>query len=301
MLTSYDALIKEDLIGSFQKFDLGEIQELSQAEMPNFSWEDQDRTLFLGIDLQNDFMESGALGVPGSHEDMKRTLQFIYHNFNRISQIMVSLDTHSLQQVFHPTWWVDRDGNHPAPLTIIRSKDIDAGSWRPVMAEEMTRDYVKGLEEHGNKDLCIWPFHCIEGTPGAALESQFSRMVHFHTFVSGSPISKVVKGKDPYSEKYGIVEPEYSQDDLTDYALLSHLEKFDRIVIAGQAESHCVYESVRQICEYFYDRPEITKNIFVLKDCMSCIPGFEEETEKNWDRLKQYFHINLVHSKEFSL
>lgn len=45
------------------------------------------KTLFLGIDIQQDFMDNGALGVPGAMQDVIRLGQFIYNNIEKYPQL----------------------------------------------------------------------------------------------------------------------------------------------------------------------------------------------------------------------
>ncbi|WP_017186590.1 hypothetical protein [Alkalibacillus haloalkaliphilus] len=297
----FDQIINRDAIGSYEKVNFNEVHYLASQEESNDAKQDEQRVLFLGIDLQNDFIEGGALGVPGSHEDVYSIMRFIYRNLSKITNIAVSLDTHSMDQIFHPSWWIDQKGNHPEPLTIITIEDVELGKWKPLYNFEQSIKYVKGLEQQGQKQLCIWPFHCIEGTPGAALESQFSKMIHYHSIVRNTEVKKIVKGLDPLSEKYGIIEPEYSQEDQTDYDLLNYIGEFDKVVVAGEAESHCVYESVKQLAEHFVSIESFTNNIYVLKDGMSCIPGFEDETESGWKQLSDKYGVKLVESSELIL
>ncbi|WP_279401302.1 hypothetical protein [Piscibacillus salipiscarius] len=126
-------------------------------------------------------------------------------------------------------------------------------------------------------------------------------MIHFHSIARQTNVKKVVKGQDSLSEMYGIIKPEYSQNDQTNHELLNYLGQFDKLIIAGEAESHCVYESVRQIAEHFSNDLKWKKNIFVLTDGMSCIPGFEEENKKAWKALSDKFNIQLVESTQLKL
>lgn len=299
--TRFEQIVDSSKIGSYEKVDLNEVVTLASNETLKPASTDDKRVLFLGIDLQNDFMEGGALGAPGSYRDVENITKFLYENLYHITNIAVSLDTHYLNQIFHPSWWADSEGNHPEPLTIISAEDVENGKWQAVKEKEASLDYVQQLEEQGQKQSCIWPYHCIEGTSGANLESQFSRLIHFHSVVRDSPIKKIVKGKDRLSEMYGIIKPEYSRMDQTNTELLAFIREFHQVVIAGEAESHCVYESVRQIAEYFSDDLQWTKNIYVLTDGMSCIPGFEEETAKAWQSLVEKFGIQLVESTDLKL
>ncbi|RPF53236.1 hypothetical protein [Aquisalibacillus elongatus] len=299
--TSYNEIVNVAKIGTYEKVNLNEVVKQAIEEEVEPAKNDNKKVLFLGIDIQNDFMEEGALGVPGAHKDLERITKFIYNNLEKITSIAVSLDTHELNQIFHPSWWVDSEGKHPEPLTIITAEDVENGKWIPVAHKEESVEYVRQIEEIGRQKLCIWPYHCVKGTPGAALESQFSKIAHFHSVARDTEVKKVVKGQDPLSEKYGIIEPEYSQEDQTDYNLLNYIREFDQVVIAGEAESHCVYESVRQIAEHFSNDIQWLQNIYVLKDGMSCIPGFEEINEKAWNSLVENYGIQLVNSTELEL
>ena len=255
------------------------------------------KTLFLGIDIQQDFMDNGALGVPGAMQDVIRLGQFIYNNIEKISSIIVSLDTHEPAQIFHPYWWVDEAGNHPAPYTVIKPQDLTDGKWRAVIDPALSKHYVRQLEKTG-KQLIIWPYHCINGTTGWTLENQFSNIIHFMSVAADVPVEKICKGQNRHSEMYGIIRPEYSTHDSTNTKLLEKIAEFDKIIIAGEAKSHCVLESIKQICEYYYDKPELTRRIYVLTDCMSDIPGFEEYSQTAYKILVSKYKINLVKSTD---
>lgn len=260
-----------------------------------------ERILFLAIDVQQDFMDNGALGVPGAHGDVERMTKFIYDNMDKISNIAVSIDTHTPHQIFHPCWWVDENGNNPAPYTVITLADLDSGKWKPVIEPIKSREYVKHLEQDGKKQLCVWSYHCIQGTAGCALENQFSNMVYFHSVAKKAVVRRLVKGTDPLSEMYGIIKPEYDTKNYVNIDFLNSLLSYDKIVIAGEAKSHCVLETIKQILEYFANQPEVTNKIFILGDCMSCIPGFEQTTEDTFNNFVSTYGVNIVKSTEFSL
>jgi hypothetical protein len=252
---------------------------------------DKIKRLLLAIDIQNDFMEGiGSLPVPGSKGDVERLTKWIYSNIDTLTQIVCSLDTHSNSQIFHPCWWMDNNCNNPEPYTIITYNDLLTGMWTPVPEDKeptykLSSEYLKALEEAGKKQLCIWPYHCLTGSYGAELEAEFAKMVRFHSSARKSTPILLQKGKNRYSEMYGIIKPEYNPDNYINRDILDLIEQYDEIYIAGEAASHCVLESVSQIAEYFADRPEITDRITILKDCMSPIPGFEEATEEAFERL----------------
>lgn len=301
MRISFESIVNLQEIGRPNSRKLNDLLALASKEAIAPSSEDKERVLFLGIDIQNDFMENGALPVPNSHRDVENATRFLYKHMEKITSVAVSIDTHQPQQIFHPSWWMDENGNHPEPLTIITARDVAAGKWKPVKRFDESLEYVTNLERAGKKQLCIWAYHCIQGTYGAALEGQFSNMVHFHSVARNSEIQKIVKGLDPLSEMYGIIKPEYDKDNYCNSEFLESLKTYDKIIVAGEAKSHCVLESVKQMAEHYKDNKAITSRIFLLEDCMSPIPGFERVTEEEFSLLERQYELNVVSSNDFSL
>lgn len=299
MKTKYEEIVNVNAIGKAENpISLNEILKKANDEQLTPSKQNKERVLFIGIDVQQDFMDNGALGVPGAHGDVERMTRFIYNNMDKISNIAVSIDTHTPHQIFHPCWWIDENGNNPAPYTPITLSDLDSGKWRAVINPMASRDYVEHLEKDGKKTLCVWSYHCIQGTTGCALENQFSNMIYFHSVAKRYAFQPIVKGQDPLSEMYGIIKPEYDTKGYINIKFLNKIEQYDKIVIAGEAKSHCVMESIKQILEHYETRPEVTKKIYILDDCMSIIPGFEDATAQAFDEFKTKYHVNLVNSTD---
>jgi len=209
--------------------------------------DDSVRSLLLLVDPQMDFMENGSLGVPGSHADMARTIRFIHERMGAITQVWVSLDTHDPRQIFHPAWWVDRNGQPAPAFTTIKAEDVLAGRWLPTEAPEESLRYLQELERQSRKALVVWPYHCLQGTTGAAMENQLANIVYYHAVARRSPARLITKGRERLSERYGIFRPEVGAAAAQDIALLDALAGFDRVWVAGQAKSHCVPETVGRI------------------------------------------------------
>ena len=97
---------------------------------------DEKRTALLLVDVQNTFclpefeLFVGGRSGRGAVEDCARIASFLYRNLDRITQVVVTLDTHTAAQIFHPLFWVGRDGAHPAPHTVITHADVESGRWR---------------------------------------------------------------------------------------------------------------------------------------------------------------------------
>lgn len=299
MKTNYEDIVNVNHIGKPENpIALNDILKMANDEQMTPAKANMDKVLFIGIDVQQDFMDNGALGVPGAHGDVERMTRFIYDNMDKISNIAVSIDTHTPHQIFHPCWWVDANGNNPAPYTTITLADLDSGKWRPVISPMASRDYVEHLEKDGKKVLCIWPYHCIQGTTGCALENQFANMIYFHSVAKKSVVQRLVKGQDPLSEMYGVIKPEYDTKGYINIDFLNKLEKYDKIIIAGEAKSHCVLESIKQMLEHYANRTDVTNKVYILEDCMSSIPGFEDATAATFEDFKQKYKVNIVKSTD---
>lgn len=301
MKTKYEQIVNVENIGKRCNTDMNLIFNMVQKEECNRTENDDRKRLLLCIDVQNDFIEGGSLPVSGSVKDVERLTRFIYNNVEKISSIMCSMDTHSPYQIFHPCWWVNSKGENPNPYTIITYEDVINKTWKPVIGNPKDSiEYVENLEKigAGKRKLCIWPYHCIAGTEGNSLENEFSKMVYFHSIVRKTNNSIIQKGTDPYSEMYGIIKPEYSRTNFINIQVLKAIEEYDEIYVAGEASSHCVMESVKQIAEYFRTRPEVIRKITILKDCTSPIAGYEDETKKIFENFEKMYEIKSMNSTD---
>ena len=236
----------------------------------------QVKTILVLVDVQVDFVHAdGALTVPGAVDDTRRTIAWIFNNLNRITTIAASLDSHVPIQIFFPTRWADENGDHPAPYTIIRSEEVTAGRWKPIYEPEWSANYVEILEELSKKELMIWPYHTLIGTPGHALTPALYEAIAYHSAARQTQPIFLSKGTIAKTEYYSMLEPEVKVPDHplgtlnTDF--LNMLAGYDRIYISGQAKSHCVLETVTSIMRYFDDQPKIISKIRVLQDCMSSV------------------------------
>ena len=120
------------------------------------------------IDPQLDFCEGGSLAVQGANDDSERIANFIRENMGSLNQIYVTLDSHQRVHIAHPLFWENEEGEHPNPFTIISTEDVDTGVWKTSNEahQEWGSSYVHALKVGGKFPLCIWPEHCLIGTPG---------------------------------------------------------------------------------------------------------------------------------------
>ena len=91
---------------------------------------DRKRVGLLLIDIQNTFcIPNFELFVNGAVEDNLRLCEFIYRNLGSITEIIPTMDSHTAMQIFHPIFWVNKAGEHPAPGTMISYIDVQQGVW----------------------------------------------------------------------------------------------------------------------------------------------------------------------------
>jgi nicotinamidase-related amidase len=274
MMSPFPAFYDPQRVGTLFYPDLNAVARAATAAQLPPAARDSSNVQLLLIDMQVDFChEQGALYVPGAEDDIRRIVNFIFRHAAAISGITATLDSHLPFQIFHPPWWIDRDGNHPAPLTLIAAADVAAGQWRPVVLPEFSRRYVEALEQQARKMLTIWPYHVLIGGPGNTLDPALFEVVQWHGLARKSQPAWVVKGRLPQSEHYSAVQPEIDVPGhplgRRNQALLDSIAAADRVFIAGEAESHCVLATLNDIVGHFADRPEVLARLTVLQDCMS--------------------------------
>ena len=271
----------------FQRvYQAGLDAEQSSAE------QDTPRVLLFLIDAQIDFVfpaPTGRLTVPNALADTRRTVEFIYRNVGSLTKIAASLDTHTPNQIFYPSWWINDAGEHPAPMTTITSTDVENGTWRPTQEPAWSIDYVKQLESSGKKQLLIWPYHCLQGTLGHALVPAVSEAMMYHAGARNAQPLYLPKGEIARTEYYSAVEPEVKDTAHPAGTLrtefLDTLAAYDLIYIAGQARSHCVLETINSMLRYF--DPSTVEKLRLIDDATSSISGFEEATEQRIDEFQQ--------------
>jgi len=153
-----------------------------------------DRDALLVVDLQNDFMPGGALAVPRGDEVVPLT--------NRIGGEFRNV---VITQDWHPAGHVSFASSHAgrAPFEMIRL-------------------------EYGEQVL--WPDHCVQGTPGAALHRDLA-IPHAQLIVR--------KGFHPDVDSYSAFA---EADHATPTGLAGYLRERDihRVYVCGLATDFCV-------------------------------------------------------------
>ena len=258
------------------------------------------------VDVQNTFcipgyelFVAGRSGT-GAVDDNRRLCEFLYRNLASITAIIPTLDTHQAMQIFHAAWLVDAEGRHPDHYTLVAAEDVDSGRWRvnaaaaesagieADYAQRQLLDYTRRLAKRGKYELTIWPYHAMLGGIGHALVPAVEEAVFFHTIARSSQPAFEVKGDNPLTEHYSMLEPEITEgpdgetiagrNDL----LIEQLLLYDAIVVAGQAKSHCVAWTIDDLLEGDDERERaLAPRTYLLEDCTSpvVVPGMDYTDE----------------------
>jgi nicotinamidase-related amidase len=267
---------------------------------------DSTKTWLMLVDVQNTFcipefeLYVGGRSGRGAVEDNTRLCQFIYRNLGTITYITATMDTHKTMQVFHAIFFVDKNGEHPAPYTDIHAAEVRDGKWRfnpaladqfgiaPEYGQQMMIHYAEELEKKSKYALTIWPYHAVLGGIGHALVSSVEEALFFHCIARTIQYDLNIKGDKPFTEHYSVIGPEVLTGPMGETLgthspkFIEQLQQFDRLIIAGQAKSHCVAWTVSDLLEdiALLDL-ELAKKVYLLEDCTSpvVVPGIVDHTD----------------------
>ncbi|MFZ5819850.1 MAG: isochorismatase [Chloroflexota bacterium] len=274
---------------------------------------DRTTTWLMLVDVQNTFCLPGfelyvaGRSGRGAVDDNHRLCQFVYRNLDKITQVTATLDTHQAMQVFHAIFLVDERGEHPTPYSTITAEEVREGKWRfnpalaghfgvtPDYGQERLLHYTASLEAHGKYALTIWPYHAMLGGIGHALVSSVEEAIFFHSVARLSQPHFEVKGDRPFTEHYSVIGPEVGRGPQGELLgehndkFVSMLKQVDRLVIAGQAKSHCVAWTIADLLDDLRkEDPSLAKKIYLLEDCTSPVvtPGadFTEAADEAFAR-----------------
>ncbi|WP_374410462.1 cysteine hydrolase [Hydrogenophaga sp.] len=267
---------------------------------------DRQNTLLI-IDPQNDFCDlpadwraadplrnapaAPALPVSGAHADMLRLADLIDAAGDGIDRIVVTLDSHQRYDIAHPTFWQTGDGGAVNPFTAITAADVRAGRDRPrdVAALPRALAYLNALEQAGRYTLMVWPVHCEIGSWGhnvhPAVKAAYNRWEDRRLAV----VEKVTKGSNPWTEHYSALQAEVpdaaDEDTQLNTALIASLDRSERIIVAGEASSHCVKATVEHLALHLPSRR--LDKLLLLTDAMSPVTGFESQAAAFLSDLQQ--------------
>jgi nicotinamidase-related amidase len=266
----------------------------------------KDRISLLVIDAQNTFcipnfeLFVGGRSGRGAVDDNIRLCEFTYRNLGNITHITATMDTHLSQQIFHPIFFVDKDGNHPVPYTDIQAEELRSNKWKfnPVLApnyhiapkygQQMMIHYAEELERKGKYALTIWPYHAMLGGIGHALVPAIEEAIFFHSIARLIQPDFEIKGDRPFTENYSVIGPEVLTGPMGEtlgkrnMKFIQQLQNVDKLYVAGQAKSHCVAWTVADLLDDIQAAdPELAKKVYLLEDCTSpvVVPGVVDHTD----------------------
>lgn len=268
--------------------------------------QDKYKVALMIIDAQNTFCIPGfELPVLGAPDDNVRLTKFIYENIGNITKIIPTMDTHEMMQIFHPSFWLDANDQPVTAMTMIGLDDLDKGTYKVnpatisalghgyTQAVNYVRYYIKQLEKKGKYQLTVWPYHAMLTGVGHALVSIIEEAVWFHASARNSKPDIRIKGGNALTENYSVIDPEVTtyEHDQTVTAIadsqggqfLEMLLKYDAVIIAGQAKSHCVAWTIDDILQKISAHdPSLAKKIYLLEDCTSpvIVPGVVDFTQE---------------------
>lgn len=253
------------------------------------------KNALLIIDPQNDFCNpghtngtsQGSLFVPGADKDMERLGQWIVNNSKELNYIGITIDSHQPNDISHPNFWQDKDGNFPAPFSQITVADVESGKWTPRFDPQRVLKYLRDLEAQGEYPHVIWPLHCVIGSEGGAIYPPLMQAITQWT-EQGKFYQIVVKGTYPFAEHFGafqaqIPDPDRPETQLNQ-GLIKTLQTFQNVYLAGEAKTHCVANTLKQVMN---EAPDLAKKFIVLEDTMSNVPGFETLADPIYAKAKQ--------------
>jgi len=257
------------------------------------------RNALVIVDPQNDFCDQrGSLYVDGAYADIKRLAAHISALSAPYTDIFVSLDSHDVNAIFHPNFWLDEAGDSPAPYTMITPADFTSGKWR--LAAKENEPYVTNtfqvIREKKLPGVMVWPQHCVVSTWGHQISDTLREALSTWRDRTGKAVRYVFKGENPYTDQFSIFEgvDDSYPETAFNKNLFETLTAFDSVTFAGEALSHCVGESV---LSYVNRLENETQEIFLLTDCTSTVTGFAKE--EMLDKLAEK-NISFICSEAFT-
>jgi nicotinamidase-related amidase len=263
---------------------------------------DHKKAHLLLVDVQKDFcfprgtLYVGGRSGTGAMDDSDRIARFLYRNLENVSEVTCTLDTHFPFQIFSPSFWLDENGEPPAPHQEITTEDIRAGRVRPnpdvaawvepgigpeageTWLRKQVDFYCAELEKAGKYELYLWPPHCLLGSDGHPLAGVVHEARLFHAWSRGARGGIEIKGDHPLTENYSVLAPEIlftwdgRQIAHRNARFIETLVTADAVIIAGQASSHCVKSTIDDLLDEIATRdPGLACKVYVLRDCMSAV------------------------------
>ncbi len=283
-----------------------------------------------------DSIPGGRLSVPGAWNTTNKFVRWKLENMHRITRDGNSADAHFLTNRFNMHCYRARydcgkikKGQHPwgymdgwdRPFPLITPDNLfhpihnPEGLWEPIISSRPLLDDV-WKEVVARKMIVLWFEHCDRLTQGATIEPALMASTMHHAYLRGGveaePLIEV-KSADWVGEWFGMFKPEYSSEfsrkkiALTPTQILcgdaqAGVLGYDLWVKAGHASNFCVLTDCQQIAADLIatHNEHRIKDVVVLMDCCSPIPGDAFNKDAEWHALKN-LGMRLENSETFKL
>lgn len=251
----------------------------------------------------------GALVVPGALDDMRRLASMIRRLGDKLDDIHVTLDSHQTIGIERPRWWKRvSDGAEPAPFTCLgihpdgrRVVAYAPGGANPNLfgmspTEEEYTTYVPSMLHQGGPTgkgsfgylqalaatnrypHIVWTEHCRVGSWGHAVVPDLHAALCAWERTQFARVNYVVKGNNPFTEHFSGFKAEVPDpadpSTLLNTRLVQVIESADVVVVSGEALSHCVASTGRDLGAAFSD-PRYIEKMVLLQDASSNVGGFD--------------------------
>ena len=111
----------------------------------------------------------------------------------------------------------------------------------------------------------VFPPHCVQGTEGMkvypALQEVLNQLMQYNKVTN---IHYMEKGDLADKEEFSIFQNEHSGEKLR--VTIKEFEQFDRVDVCGIATDYCVYETVKDLMEFYP-----AKQIRVVTNCLAAV------------------------------
>jgi nicotinamidase-related amidase len=231
------------------------------------------------IDPQMDFHSGGSLFIQGADENCTKIAEFIKTCGKNIDNIIVTIDAHVDGHIAQSSVWEDENGMEPDAFTVISHADVLSGHWKPKNPnlKDQYALYTKRLEEKGRFQLTIWPDHCMEGTSGRNVVPVLEDALSKWEALTRRTVIRVLKGENRHTEMYSVFRAEVPMDEdprtKWNRELMKTLLDQDKLLICGQALSHCVNYSTLDLINHW--EPREFSDLYIVTDGTSSVAGFE--------------------------
>lgn len=237
----------------------------------------------------------GALYVGGALGDSQRIAKHLTDNLTEYDDVWETMDCHQAIHIAHPIMWVDKNGKHPEPFTIIKVADLKNGTWRTTMPAMMQHGlhYVEQLAidtvDHPKRyDLCIWPPHCRVGSLGCSLMPEVDQALNLWETSQMARVNYVPKGNNWGTEHYSGIQADVPDpNDETTKINLGLIKALDDdevgcVRFAVEALSHCGANTITDIINNFGSKA--ADKLELVGNCSSNVYGFQAQGDQflNW-------------------